>query len=242
MRILGIDTATWFGSLAIVDDEVLVGEYTLNLSSTHSRRLLPALDHLLKTTEIDFSRINVLAVSQGPGSFTGLRIGAVTVKGLALAGNKPVVGVPTLDALAYDFQGVEATICPMLDARKKQVYTALYQSTRSESLKKLTPDLAVAPETFLRNIDQDVLFLGDGAVLYRSLIQSIMGPKASFAYPHLHHPRAAAVAFLGLEKAALGDFLDVRTFTPIYARPSDAEGNKAITAEAHKNRNLIGSG
>ena len=145
MKILGIDTATRVGSLAIVDNESLIGEYTLNMNTTHSVRLLPALDQLLKTADLVLSHIDVLAISLGPGSFTGLRIGASTVKGLALAANKPVVGIPTLDALAQNFRGVESLICPMVDARKKEVYTALYRSKRTGSLEKETPDLAVAP-------------------------------------------------------------------------------------------------
>jgi tRNA threonylcarbamoyladenosine biosynthesis protein TsaB len=241
LKVLGIETTTWVGSLAVVDDKTVVGEYTLNVIGTHSSRLLPALDHLLMSTGLDLSRIDALAVSLGPGSFTGLRIGASTAKGLALAGNKPVVGIPTLDALAQSFRGVEAIICPMLDARKQEVYTALYRSNRSDSLEKLTPDLAVSPKRFLENIDEEVLFLGDGSVLYRPLIERIMGRKASFAPTHLHHPRAAIIALLGWEKAMRGEFLDASTFTPIYVRPSDAELNKGITAEAYKNRGLVTS-
>lgn len=236
MKVLGIETATWVGSVAIVDNEGLIGEYTLNLKTTHSRRLLPALDHLLKTADLAVAQIDVLAVSQGPGSFTGLRIGASTVKGLALAAHKPVVGIPTLDALASHFQGAESLICPMLDARKKEVYAALYRSSGSGSLDKMTPDLAVDPEHFLSTIDGNALFVGDGSVLYRTLIEDKMGSKATFAPSHMHYPQAAAVAFLALEKAAAEDFLDVSAFVPTYARASDAERNKNITAAAFKNR------
>ena len=239
MKILGIDTATRVGSFAIVDDEELLGEYTLNVNTTHSGRLLPALDQLFTTVDLDISRIDALAVSLGPGSFTGLRIGVSTVKGLALAANKPVVGIPTLDALAHNSRGVESLICTMLDARKKEVYAALYRSKRSGSLQKETPDLALAPERILSRIDENVVFLGDGSVLYRRLIEEKMGSKATFPPPHLHHPRGAAVAFLGLEKVASKDFLDVSSFTPRYARASDAERNKSITAEACKNRDLV---
>ena len=238
MKVLGIETATMVGSFAIVDNDGLIGEYTLNVNTTHSGRLLPALDHLLKTANLALSHIDALAISLGPGSFTGLRIGVSTAKGLALAANKPVVGIPTLDALAENFRGVESLICPMLDARKKEVYTALYRSKRSGSLKKETQDLAVAPEQFLGTIDENVVFLGEGSVLYRGLIEERVGSKATFASPPMHHPRAAAVAFLGLEKAASKDFLDVSTFTPMYARASDAERNKNITAEAFKNREI----
>ena len=238
MKILGIETATWVGSLAIVDNEGLIGEYTLTMNATHSGRLIPALNQLLKTADLDIAQVDALAVSLGPGSFTGLRIGVATVKGLALAANKPVVGIPTLDALAHNFRGVESLICPMLDARKKEVYTALYRSKRSGAFDKETPDLAVSPELFLNTLDENVLFLGDGSVLYRGLIEEKMGSKAAFASPPMHYPRAASVAFLALEKAAVEDFLDVSTFAPMYARPSEAERNKKFTGEAFKNRDI----
>lgn len=232
MYVLGIETATPVGSVAVANENGLVAEYTLIRGTTHSERLLPVLDHLLKSASLPFRGIDVLAISLGPGSFTGLRIGVSTAKGLALAGEKPVVGISTLDALAENYRGIDTVLCPMLDARKKEVFAAVYRGSRTEGLEKLTPDLAIPPERIFAYLEGNgIMFLGDGSILYRSLIEQAMGAKAGFAPPHLNHPRAATVALLGLQEAKRGNFLDLKTFTPIYVRSSDAELKKDHTVE-----------
>jgi len=226
MIVLGVETATRVGSVAIVNDEGIIGECTLNVSLNHSERLLPLIDQLLKNTDMPFSRIDGLVVSLGPGSFTGLRIGISTIKGLSLASEKPIVGISTLDGLAHNYPFAETLVCPMLDARKKEVFAALYRWNASGELRKITSDLAISPQKLLQKINERVLFLGDGSRIYESLIKEFLGTKALFASPYLRHPRAATIACLGLEELKKGNILAINTVTPRYIRPSDAECNK----------------
>ena len=228
MFVLGVETATRVGSVAVANEDGVIGEYTLNLSITHSERLLPAIDQLLKSIDITFSRIDALAVSLGPGSFTGLRIGVSTVKGLSFAGEKPVAGIPTLDALACNYPAGETLVCPMLDAKKKEVFTAFYRWNSSAGLQKTTKDLVISPDKFLKEIKEKTVFLGDGSRVYRSLIEERLGSKAVFAPDHLSHPRAASIAVLGLEEFKKGNTCDINRLNPIYVRPSEAELKQGI--------------
>lgn len=127
MKILALDTTGQVASVALADEEKLIGEYTINYKMTHSQTIMPMVDAVVKMTDFDLSTVDYIACSQGPGSFTGLRIGAATAKGLALGLNKKIVPVPTLDALAYNIFETDKIICPIMDARRSQVYTALYQ-------------------------------------------------------------------------------------------------------------------
>ncbi len=136
MRILGIESSSLVASVAIVTDGVLTGEYTMNYKKTHSQTLLPMLDELTRMLELDLETVDGIAVSGGPGSFTGLRIGSATAKGLGLALKKPLIHVPTLDAMAYNLWGTEALICPIMDARRNQVYTGVYQVKSSLTVVK----------------------------------------------------------------------------------------------------------
>jgi tRNA threonylcarbamoyladenosine biosynthesis protein TsaB len=226
MIVLGVETATGVGSVAIVNEEGVIGECTLNVSLNHSERLLPIIDQLLKNSDVSFPRIDGLVVSLGPGSFTGLRIGISTIKGLSLASEKPVVGISTLDGLAHHYPCAETLVCPMLDARKNEVFAALYRWNASFELQKITTDLAIAPQKLLQKINERVMFLGDGSLVYESLIKELLGSKALFAPPHLRHPRAATIACLGLEELKKGNTLAINNVTPLYIRPSDAERNK----------------
>ena len=127
MKILGLDSSGLVASVAVVEDEELRGEYTINYKKTHSQTLLPMLDEVTKMIELDLETIDAIAVSGGPGSFTGLRIGSATAKGLGLALQKPLVHVPTVDALAYNLVGHRDMVCPLMDARRGQTYTGLYE-------------------------------------------------------------------------------------------------------------------
>ncbi|MFH1624291.1 MAG: tRNA (adenosine(37)-N6)-threonylcarbamoyltransferase complex dimerization subunit type 1 TsaB [Pseudomonadota bacterium] len=223
MKVLAIETATMAGSVALVDGEELVSEYLLNIEATHSERLLLAIDCVTRDSKIPIGEVDGFAISLGPGSFTGLRIGTTTIKGLAFATNKPVVGIPTLDALAENLPFTDYLVCPLLDARKKEVYTALYKRDAENKLRKLTSDLALSPVDLLKRIREKVVFLGDGVKVYHKLIKEELGDLALFSPLNLMVPRAANVARLSLEKFKKNSTLDLRTFTPYYVRRSEAE-------------------
>lgn len=223
MKVLAIETATMAGSVALVDGEELVSEYLLNIEVTHSERLLLAIDCVTRDAKIPIGDVDGFAISLGPGSFTGLRIGTSTIKGLAYATDKPVVGIPTLDALAHNLPLTDYLVCPLLDARKKEVYTALFKRDAENKLEKLTPDLALSPGDLLKMIREKVVFLGDGAKVYQSLIREELGDLALFSPLNLMLPRAANVARLSLEEFKKNNTLDLHTFTPHYVRRSEAE-------------------
>lgn len=163
MRILGIESASLVASVAIVTDDVITAEYTVNLKKTHSQTLLPMIDEIVKMLEVPLESIDAIAVSGGPGSFTGLRIGSATAKGLGLALGKPLIHVPTMDAMGYCLYGASALICPMLDARRQQVYTGLYRYEEKFEIVKeqcITDIHALIAE--LNERGERVIFLGDG--------------------------------------------------------------------------------
>jgi len=222
MKILSIETSTKVGSVAIMEDEHLIAEYILNVVSTHSERLLPSIDQILKDSQLTVRDIEGFAVSLGPGSFTGLRIGISTVKGLALAAEKGVVGVPTLDVLAHNLMFTHLLVCPLLDARKGEVYTALYQGDGSGRLEKLTPDLAIKPDDLLKMVKEPIIFLGDAVEVYRD---KLGGDKDNhfFAPVYLHQPRASVLAKLGLEKFKQGHMFKEEEIQPLYCRLAEAE-------------------
>jgi tRNA threonylcarbamoyladenosine biosynthesis protein TsaB len=224
MKILGVDTSTSCGSLGIIDDDEVVAEYALLRDETHSTRLIPTIQALLKEARLSLDEIDGIAVSLGPGSFTGLRVGLSAVKGLALADEKPVVGVPTLDALASNLPFTPNVICPILDARKGEVYTALYKDGVGGQVEQLTPYQILSPLDLLEKIPfQKTIFLGNGVEAYGELIEERLGVKALFAPPHLRFLRGSSVAEIGLQRFKKGEKDDISSLVPIYVRPSDAE-------------------
>ena len=232
MKILGLDTATLCGSLGIIDDDEVVAEYALQREETLSARLLPAIQTLLAEARLDLHEIDGIAVSLGPGSFTGLRVGLSAVKGLALAAEMPVAGIPTLDALAYNLPFTPYQICPLLDARKGQIYTALYKNRAGGFLEQVTPYQVLSPAALIEAIPhQETVFLGDGVEVCREVITQRLAEKALFAPLHLGFLRGTTVAELGLKRIRRGEADDISALVPIYVRPSDAElkegrGNK----------------
>ncbi len=224
MKILGLDTATWCGSLGIIDDDEVIAEYALRREETLSARLLPAIQTLLAEARLDLQEIDGIAVSLGPGSFTGLRVGLSTVKGLALATERPVVGIPTLDALASNLPFTPYQICPLLDARKGQIYTALYKNRAGGFMEQLTPYQVLSPAALIEAIPhQETVFLGDGVKVCQELITQRLAGKALFAPLHLGFLRGTTVAELGLKRLRRGESDDISSLVPIYVRPSDAE-------------------
>lgn len=226
MRILGIETATQAGSVAIVEEEEITAEYTLNIKETHTSRLMSMIDHVLSDAHLTIHQMDAVAVSLGPGSFTGLRIGLATAKGLCLALDKPLIGIPTLDAFAHNISRTSRLICPLLEARKEEVYAALYRyrlPVAGQGLQKLTNDLALPLDELLSRIDGSAVFLGDVLRGYRNLIKRKLKEKASFAPPYLNLPRAANIAILGSGKLKTGPETDPQKIEPLYVRRPAAE-------------------
>ncbi|MDD3138777.1 MAG: tRNA (adenosine(37)-N6)-threonylcarbamoyltransferase complex dimerization subunit type 1 TsaB [Lachnospiraceae bacterium] len=225
MRILAIDSSGLVASVAIVENEETLAEYTVNYKKTHSQTLLPMLDEVVKMVELDLNLIDAIAVAGGPGSFTGLRIGSATAKGLGMALEKPLIHVPTVDALAYNLYGVSGIICPIMDARRNQVYTGLYQF-ECEEFKIIESQMAIEVQELIKKLNQKgmpVVFLGDGVPVYKKeLMQGLLVPF-SFAPAHMNRQRAASLGTLGMEYYKKGKMETAMEHQPDYLRVSQAE-------------------
>ncbi len=225
MRVLGIDTSTQCGSIGLVEGQQILCEYMLNRKMSHSERVLKTIDRVLEDSGVSIGEIDGFAISIGPGSFTGLRIGVSAVKGLAFATGKRVAGVSTLDALAQNIKYSPYLICPLLDARKGEVYTALYRNTGKDGLIKIVHEMAIKPIDLIEGIDEKALFLGNGVYPYRNLIRHKLGDMAHIAPSHFNFIHGAVVAQLGRQNLENGQYLDLEGFVPQYLRKSDAELN-----------------
>jgi tRNA threonylcarbamoyladenosine biosynthesis protein TsaB len=223
MKVLGIDTSTSCGSVGLIDGHSLIADYLLNIPVTHSERLLGAIDLVLREARCPIENLDGWAISLGPGSFTGLRIGVSTVKGLAFSTGKPLAGVSTLDVLASQIQPTSHLICPILDARKKEVYTAFYRYAQGDSLKRLSTYMAIRPEDLAKKIEEPTIFLGNGVKTYGEFLLSTLPSLVILPPALLHLPHGSTVAKLGFELLEKGEGLDISAFTPIYVRPSEAE-------------------
>lgn len=240
MKILGLDSSGIVASVAIVEDDVLIAEYTVNYKKTHSQTLLPMLDEIAKMTELDLNSIDAIAVAAGPGSFTGLRISSATAKGLGLALKKPLIAIPTVEGLAYNLYDIPGLICPIMDARRKQVYTGIYRFT-DHQLKVVEDQMAVSMETVIEKLNQygeAVTFLGDGVPVFHELIAEKMTVPYSFAPAHVNKQRAAAVAALGEIYYRQGKTETAMEHVPDYLRVSQAERERAEREAAKADANL----
>ncbi len=222
MKILALDTATRTCSVAVVDGERLAAEMTIEPARTHSRHLMEMIDTVLRTSGLTIAGLDGLAVTRGPGSFTGLRIGISTIKGLAAASGKPLVGVSALEVLAARFPFTPYLICPAIDARKKQVYTARYRMC-GKILKPETPETVLSPEAAFSGISEPCILAGDGVLLYRQMIGEKTDLSAWIAPPGFHVIRAADIARMAADRLAANTADDPGTFAPNYIRQSDAE-------------------
>lgn len=222
MLVLGVETSTMQGGVALVDEDGLRSEYTLNVEATHSERLLPAIDRMLQEAGVGLRDLSGLAVSIGPGSFTGLRIGLSTVKGLAYATGLPVVGVPTLEALAWSVAFARAQICPVLDARKEEVYAALFRH-EGDALVRIMEDSALAPEALCAKIRRPTIFLGDALAVYGDLFRRLLAERMLLPPASQRGARPACVAERGRERLLRGERDPVASLVPRYLRPSEAE-------------------
>lgn len=236
MRILALDSSGLVASVAVVEDGNMLAEYTVNYKKTHSQTLLPMLDEIVKMTELELDTIDAIAVAGGPGSFTGLRIGSATAKGLGLALNKPLIHVPTVDALAWNLYGSHARICPMMDARRNQVYTGIYRFAGDE-FQVLAPQMAVAVTEIIDRLNEEegeVIFLGDGVPVYQNIIKEKIKVPYQFAPAHCSKQRAACVAVLGMQYMKEGKTETAAEHAPDYLRLSQAERERA--AKEHEGK------
>lgn len=224
MRILGIESSSLVASAAVVTDDILTAEYTVNFKKTHSQTLLPMIDQVAQMLELDMDTIDAIAVSGGPGSFTGLRIGSATAKGLGLALKKPLIHVPTVDAMAYNLYGCSSLICPIMDARRNQVYTGIYRFEQEFSIIKPQCPMDMKELALeLNQMGQPVVFLGDGVPVYQEIIRETMTVPYSFAPAHCNRQRAGAVAALGAVYYGEGKVESAADHGPDYLRKSQAE-------------------
>lgn len=232
IKILAIDSSGLVATVAIVSGNELIAEYTINYKKTHSQTLLPMLDEIKRMVELDLHSIDAIAVAAGPGSFTGLRIGSATAKGLGLALNKPIVPVPTVDGLAFNLYGTEKIVCPIMDARRNQVYTGIYKFEREGghyALKTIKKQCAVSIEEImeaLNEIGEEVIFLGDGVPVFKDFLAEKMQVPYSFAPAHMNRQRAACVGVLGMEYFRQGKVQSAAEHEPEYLRMSQAEREK----------------
>lgn len=240
MKILAFDSSGLVASVAIVQDDNLIAEYTTNYKKTHSQTLLPMLDEVVRMTETDKKSFDLLAVAAGPGSFTGLRIGSATVKGLALAWDIPVVAVPTLEALAYNAWGSRRIICPIMDARRRQVYTGLYRFDKDDKMEVLMDQVPMDIDELIEVLGdrgEEVLFVGDGIDVYADTIRQKMMVPFSFAPAHMNKQRAGSVAVAAKKRYEEGIYTSGDDFAPEYLRQSQAERERAERQKAGRTAN-----
>ncbi len=214
------------GSVALLSNGRCLAEYSLDVVTTHSQRLLKQLERIREDVGVEWPELAGLAVSLGPGSFTGLRIGLSVAKGLALAVGVPLLGVSTLDGLARQVIAPQGTkICALLDARKQEVYAALYECGENGRPIRTSGDLVLPPERLAEQLTGPVILVGDGGIVYRELFCNKLGKTPLFAPPSSHFPRAATIGRIGEELLARGEILDPASCVPIYVRASEAEMN-----------------
>jgi len=222
MRILAVDTATTSCSVAIIEKAGLLAEFTLIREETHSKHLMDMINTTLRISGRNISDIDGFAVTKGPGSFTGLRIGISTVKGLAAASGRPIVGVSSLEALAFQVSFSPILICPLLDARRGEVYYSRYRFINGQ-LKRQIKERVIHPDHAVDDLDEPCLFVGNGALLHKAILMEKLGKLASFAPVIQNTIRASTVAYLSMVKFESDDTNDIGEFQPSYIRKSDAE-------------------
>ena len=226
MRLLAVETSTLTGGVAILDSGALVAESRVSIAATHGERLMAAIDGVIRAARLELADIDAFAVAQGPGSFTGIRIGLSTVKALAFATGKPVVGIPTLEALAWRLPYCAYPVCPILDARKNEVYAGLFRTLGGE-LETLAAPRAVAPAILAEELGAavtgPVVFIGDAVAPFAPVLVDALGARARLAPADLRLPSAVTVGDLGGRALARGAATDPAGLVPLYLRPSEAE-------------------
>lgn len=225
MKVLGIDSSGMTATVALIEDDKLIAEFSVNNKRTHSETLMPMIDKVLTASETDIRDVELLAIAAGPGSFTGLRIGAATVKGLGMSLDVPVAAIPTCEGLAMNLSGTDRLVCPLMDARRNQVYTGLYRVSGDMPeavIEQTACDISEIVDK-VNEAGEKVIFLGDGAAIFKEYIESNIRVEFSFANANASLQRGASIASLGLLYQKAGKTVSVDEFTPVYLRPSQAE-------------------
>ena len=236
MKIIAIDSSGITATVALASEDRVIAEYSVNNKKTHSQTLLPMLDEICKMTQTDMSEIEAIAVAAGPGSFTGLRIGSASAKGLGLALNVPIIPVPTLEGLAYNGWGFDGVVCPMMDARRSQVYTGIYEFVDGEIVTvedQCADDVLVIVDK-LNKLGKKVLLLGDGAAAYRDKIEQNLTAEHVYAPIHRNTQSAASVAAAAFKRYEQGKTEDAADHRPDYLRVSQAERERAARISQEK--------
>ena len=236
MKILGLDSSGLVASVAVVEDDVLLGEFTVNYKKTHSQTLLPMLDELAKMIELDLDTLDAIAIAAGPGSFTGLRIGSATAKGLGLALDKPLISVPTVDALAYNLYGHRDIICPLMDARRNQAYYGVYD-VKENTPQALVPQAAAPIGEVIEAVNKlgrPVIFVGDGVPVFKEQIEASLTVPYQWGADSVRYQKAASTAALGKIYLEQGKGTAARDFAPIYLRLSQAERERMEREKSDK--------
>ena len=228
MRILGIETATGVCSVCVMENSELIAEYMTNITKTHSQRLMPMIEQMLDNSELEPKDIGAIAVSVGPGSFTGVRIGISAAKGMAMALDIQTVGVSTLDGIAYNLvNSYTDQVCVITDARRKQVYTAFYEKSKNKNqrskVKKLTEDIVLPIEELVKKIKKKTIFIGNACALYCNTLRKELGDLAVLCPHHMGIPRASSIALLGENMLKKGKGVSHFDLKPNYVRLADAE-------------------
>lgn len=232
MKILAIESASLTASVALLSDDIVTAEYTTNFKKTHSQTLLPMIDAIFRMTDTAMSEVDAVAVSVGPGSFTGLRIGASAAKGLAYVNDLPIIPVPTIDAIAYGCFGSQYVLCPLMDARRQEVYTGLYEFkdgefvVHEEACALPIAEQVKRAEALGGKLGKKVMYLGDGLPVFRDTIEKLTEGQAVFAPPHVRAQRASSVACLGARLYEEGKTVSSFEFEPLYLRKSQAEQDR----------------
>lgn len=225
MLILAVDTSTAVATVVVAKDSEIVGEYLINHKKTHSQKLMPMIESVLKELEIKISDIDVFGACIGPGSFTGLRIGITSIKAMAYVKNKPTVGVHSLEVLAYNISPSTSLVCPMIDARNRQVFTCIYE-WKDGAYRPITEQMGVGIEELVevvKNTGKHTIFLGEAVLLHRDFFKETLGDICGFALPHQMLCKAGSLFQAVSIKISEGKFLNSFELEPFYLRLSQAE-------------------
>lgn len=228
MKILSIESASITASCAVCEDGNILGEYTLSHKKTHSEKLMPLIEVLMKELDFEIQDIDIIAISEGPGSYTGLRIGAAIAKSLSFAANIPIANVPTTKSLAGNVFDLEKHIVPIMDAKAGRIYTGIYKWD-SEGLKTVKEQFPCNIDELieiLNDYNESVIFNGDGSVNYRNIIEEKLNKKAFFAPNKFNYLNGSTLASMGHQMALKGQLIQASEFKPQYLRLSQAERNK----------------